>query len=145
MNDWIHLDQVSQYFTAGSLGYKVLMGIIVLIAYRMVSVTVDRAFGQELLGYVGQEITVSTTSGEDYEYYNGTSMATPHVTGVAGLVWSYHPTCTAAQPARCALMAEYCGSITLMRCRHVSLIDRAPPSSINIPFAFKTDFIEFSN
>ncbi|PLX64247.1 MAG: mechanosensitive ion channel protein MscS, partial [Vibrio alginolyticus] len=32
MNDWIHLDQVSQYFTAGSLGYKVLMGIIVLIA-----------------------------------------------------------------------------------------------------------------
>ncbi|EJG0324105.1 S8 family serine peptidase [Vibrio parahaemolyticus] len=66
-------------------------------AYRMVSVTVDRAFGQELQGYVGQEITVATTSGEDYEYYNGTSMATPHVTGVAGLVWSYHPTCTAAQ------------------------------------------------
>ena len=66
-------------------------------AYRMVSVTVDRAFGQELLNYVGQEITVSTTTGEDYEYYNGTSMATPHVTGVAGLVWSYHPTCTAAQ------------------------------------------------
>ncbi|WP_434763860.1 S8 family serine peptidase [Vibrio fortis] len=66
-------------------------------AARMVSVTVDRAFGQELLGYVGQEITVSTTKDEDYEYYNGTSMATPHVTGVAGLVWSYHPTCTASQ------------------------------------------------
>ncbi|MEZ8227051.1 S8 family serine peptidase [Vibrio splendidus] len=64
---------------------------------RMVSVTVNRAFGQDLLGYVGQEITVSTTKGENYEYYNGTSMATPHVTGVAGLVWSYHPTCTAAQ------------------------------------------------
>ena len=66
-------------------------------AARMVSVTVDRTFGQELLGYVGQEITVSTTKDEDYEYYNGTSMATPHVTGVAGLVWSYHPTCTASQ------------------------------------------------
>jgi subtilisin family serine protease len=64
---------------------------------RMVSVTVDRQFGQELLGYVGQEITVSTELGKDYEYYNGTSMATPHVTGVAGLVWSYYPSCTASQ------------------------------------------------
>ncbi|MCZ4292598.1 S8 family serine peptidase [Vibrio sinaloensis] len=64
---------------------------------RMLSVTVDREFGQQLLAYAGQEISVSTTLGEDYEYYNGTSMATPHVTGVAGLVWSYYPTCTAAQ------------------------------------------------
>lgn len=64
---------------------------------RMVSVTVDRQFGQELQAYVGQEITVSTELGKDYEYYNGTSMATPHVTGVAGLVWSYYPSCTASQ------------------------------------------------
>ncbi|MGY5539426.1 S8 family serine peptidase [Vibrio brasiliensis] len=64
---------------------------------RILSVTVDREFGQQLLAYAGQEISVSTTLGEDYEYYNGTSMATPHVTGVAGLVWSYYPTCTAAQ------------------------------------------------
>ncbi|RTZ17547.1 peptidase S8 [Vibrio aquaticus] len=64
---------------------------------RMLSVTVDREFGQQLLAYSGQEISVSTTLGEDYEYYNGTSMATPHVAGVAGLVWSYHPSCTATQ------------------------------------------------
>ncbi|MFH4615095.1 mechanosensitive ion channel family protein [Vibrio diabolicus] len=43
MNDWIHLDQMSQYFTAGSLGYKVLMGIIVLIAYRILKRIVNRA------------------------------------------------------------------------------------------------------
>ncbi|HHF2890728.1 TPA: mechanosensitive ion channel family protein [Vibrio diabolicus] len=43
MNDWIHLDQVSQYFTAGSLGHKVLMGIIVLIAYRILKRIVNRA------------------------------------------------------------------------------------------------------
>ncbi|HHF3122420.1 TPA: mechanosensitive ion channel family protein [Vibrio diabolicus] len=43
MNDWIHLYQVSQYFTAGSLGYKVLMGIIVLIAYRILKRIVNRA------------------------------------------------------------------------------------------------------
>ncbi len=64
---------------------------------RIVSVTVDRAFGSELLTTSGQEITVSTTKGEDYEYYNGTSMAAPHVTGVASLVWSYYPICTAKQ------------------------------------------------
>lgn len=64
---------------------------------RLVSLTVDRQFGQELLAYVGQEITVETHLGKDYEYYNGTSMATPHVTGVAGLVWSYYPSCTASQ------------------------------------------------
>lgn len=29
MNDWIQLEQVSQYFTTGSLGYKLLMGIFV--------------------------------------------------------------------------------------------------------------------
>ncbi|MCG9776088.1 mechanosensitive ion channel family protein [Vibrio diabolicus] len=39
----MHLDQVSQYFTAGSLGYKVLMGIIVLIAYRILKRIVNRA------------------------------------------------------------------------------------------------------
>ncbi|TGA72322.1 peptidase S8 [Aliivibrio fischeri] len=67
---------------------------------RIVSVTVDHPFGQTLLGYIGKEVTVSTSEGKDYEYYSGTSMATPHVAGVASLVWSYHPTCTAAQVRR---------------------------------------------
>ncbi|EID0731176.1 mechanosensitive ion channel family protein [Vibrio parahaemolyticus] len=43
MNDWIQLEQVSQYFTIGSLGYKVLMGIFVLIAYRILKRIVNRA------------------------------------------------------------------------------------------------------
>ncbi|HAS8473334.1 TPA: peptidase S8 [Vibrio vulnificus] len=73
-------------------------------SYRMVSMTVDRTLGLELANVVGQTVTVSTTTGRDYEYYNGTSMATPHVTGVAGLVWSFHPTCT-AQQVRKALTA----------------------------------------
>ncbi|MFL0951521.1 mechanosensitive ion channel family protein [Vibrio parahaemolyticus] len=43
MNNWIQLKQVSQYFTTGSLGYKVLMGVFVLIAYRILKRIVNRA------------------------------------------------------------------------------------------------------
>jgi subtilisin family serine protease len=32
----------------------------------------------------------------NYAFYDGTSMATPHVSAIAALVWSYFPTCTAA-------------------------------------------------
>ncbi|WP_274054108.1 S8 family serine peptidase [Thalassomonas haliotis] len=39
----------------------------------------------------------STITGNGYASWSGTSMATPHVSGVAALVWSNHPTCTATQ------------------------------------------------
>ncbi|WP_065188502.1 S8 family serine peptidase [Shewanella woodyi] len=70
----------------------------------LVSVSVDRATGQALQGQVGSTVTVANTDNEDYEYYNGTSMATPHVSGVATLVWSHHTQCSAAQ-IRAALHA----------------------------------------
>lgn len=64
---------------------------------NMVSVSVDRATGLALRNQLGATATVSNQGNKDYEYYNGTSMATPHVSGVATLVWSYHPECSAAQ------------------------------------------------
>ena len=63
----------------------------------LVSVSVDRATGLALKNQLGSSVTVSNTDNEDYEYYNGTSMATPHVSGVATLVWSHHTQCSAEQ------------------------------------------------
>lgn len=39
----------------------------------------------------------STTPEDQYEAFNGTSMASPVVAGVAAFIWSYYPTLTAAQ------------------------------------------------
>jgi subtilisin family serine protease/Ca2+-binding RTX toxin-like protein len=54
------------------------------------------------LGAPGSDI-YSTTPGNTYSTYSGTSMATPHVSGAAALLWSQNPTWT-AQQVKTALM-----------------------------------------
>ena len=65
-------------------------------AVHIPSVTVTQADGQAMLGHLGQTASLSLTP-SNYAVEQGTSMATPHVSGVAALVWSYHPSCTAEQ------------------------------------------------
>jgi serine protease len=60
-------------------------------------VSVNRSLGQSLLSAVGSNVTLQVEGNTDYAYYNGTSMATPHVVGVAALAWSKNPDCTAAE------------------------------------------------
>jgi subtilisin family serine protease len=60
------------------------------------SVTASDTEGASLKNQLGASATV-TVAATNYAYYDGTSMATPHVSAVAALVWSYFPSCTGAQ------------------------------------------------
>lgn len=79
--------------TAGDLN-GTLNGVVTTIP----SVGTTQADGQTMLGQLGQSSTVSVfVSDVQYAAYSGTSMATPHVSAVAALVWSRHTDCTAEQ------------------------------------------------
>ena len=76
--------------TAGSLGMSLTN------SYSVPVVGILQADGQALLGKLPTTGTVAVT-GADYESYNGTSMATPHVSAAAAVVWAAKPTLTNTQ------------------------------------------------
>ncbi|MBA6391866.1 S8 family serine peptidase [Colwellia sp. BRX10-3] len=61
------------------------------------TVSINRALGLQLMGQLGINANLNVVGNQNYAYYNGTSMATPHVTGVAAIVWSNNPDCSSTE------------------------------------------------
>ena len=71
----------------------------------LVAVGISQADGQELMSNIGMETSINIEQLANYDYMSGTSMATPHVSGVAALVWSHFPQCS-GNDIRMALRAS---------------------------------------
>jgi subtilisin family serine protease len=70
-----------------------------LVHFKLVVVSMSQEDGQAIKALLASRSITGTLESvvSNYEYYDGTSMATPHVSGVAAKIWSQVPSATNAQ------------------------------------------------
>ena len=73
-----------------------LSGTLGGVATSIPSVGISDTDGATLGAQLGETASVTVETGH-YAFFDGTSMATPHVSGVAALVWSHNASCTNAE------------------------------------------------
>ncbi|WP_309573506.1 S8 family serine peptidase [Deinococcus sp.] len=73
-----------------------VLGMSLTNTYAIPVVGIQQTDGQTLLTKLPTTGTVAVTTA-DYEYFDGTSMATPHVSAAAAVVWAALPTLTNTQ------------------------------------------------
>jgi len=108
-------------------------------------------YGQQSVDLAAPGVDIlSTTPNNNYEFYSGTSMAAPHVTGSIGLGWSYNPSLSSLEIKDALLKAV--DTVTSMQGITVTggrlnvnkLIDIIGPNWISIT-PFNTDSISPSD
>ncbi len=96
-------DKVANCQASGGVGAIVynnvagpLAGTLGTTVVSIPAVTASDTDGAAMKLALGQSTNVQVNA-TNHALFDGTSMATPHVAAVAAMVWSYFPTCTAAQ------------------------------------------------
>lgn len=79
----------------------------------------------------------STTGKNDYKEASGTSMASPIVSGIAGLVWSEHPSYSASQVKKCILSSASNPTAMLNNATGEGVVGRVPGHSFGMVNAYE--------
>lgn len=99
------------------------------------------SYGRNSVDVAAPGVNVLSTTPDGYQSWSGTSMATPHVSGVAALVWANQPNLTMAElRTRIISTARVLGSLRnkmassgLVNAYH-ALTNTLPPADPNDPF-----------